>query len=162
MPASRGYIGIADDSGLCVDALGGEPGIYSARYSKEGTDSANNEKLLYNMRDFGADQRGGEFVCAFACVVPSDSGLCVPFDEKLSRFASLRAGREVKAFVCVGRCRGEILTSPAGDGGFGYDPLFFVKEYSRTFSQLTADEKNSISHRGRAMRAFAEIFAKIK
>lgn len=162
VPASMGYIGVADDSGLCVDALSGAPGIFSARYSNEGSDEANNKKLIHEMRDVEDIKRGGAFVCTIACVVPDQLGCSVPYDPKLTEFASARSGRKVKAFCSVGECRGEILSSPKGNGGFGYDPLFYVPQYARTFSELSADEKNAVSHRGRAMRAFAEAFAKIK
>lgn len=162
VPASMGYIGVADDSGLCVDALGGAPGIFSARYSDEGTDAANNAKLLRELQNVEKGRRGGAFVCTIACVVPSSLGYDVPTDSNASEFASKRSGTSVKAFCAVGECRGEIMTSERGEGGFGYDPLFYLPEKQKTFAELTNEEKNEISHRGRAMRAFAEAFSKIK
>lgn len=160
VPAAMGYIGVADDSGLCVDALDGAPGIFSARYSGEGTDEANNAKLLYEMRNVEKESRGGAFVCAVACVVPESVRVPFDYDEGLSSFAARHGSGDFKAFCSVGRCRGEILTEPVGDGGFGYDPLFYVEKMGKTFSQLSNDEKNSISHRGLAMRDFAEKLAK--
>ena len=161
VPASLGYIGVADDSGLCVDALCGAPGIYSARNSGLG-DTENNKKLLRELS--GAEDRGAEFVCAVACVVPTSLGLCLPeglCDKKYSDFASARCGASAEAFVTVGRCRGEILTEERGTDGFGYDPLFWCPEYEKSFAQLSAEEKDSVSHRGRAMRSFAKLISEI-
>ena len=119
---------IADDSGLCVDALGGAPGIYTARYAGEECDSAkNNAKLLSKMKDVEKEKRTAKFVCAVACFFPD--------------------GRE---FVVRGECKGEIGTSLSGDGGFGYDPLF-ISELG-CFAEITDSEKDSISHRGKALK----------
>ncbi len=140
VPAKLGYIGIADDSGLVVDALNGEPGIYSARYASDNkkcdsSDSENNKKLLENLKNVAYEQRTARFVCAVACVFPDG--------EK---------------FTVRGECEGVILNFPSGDGGFGYDPLFYYPPLDKTFAQLTSDEKNKVSHRGKAMREFLEIF----
>ena len=136
--ASTGSIGIADDSGLTVDALGGEPGIYSARYAGDhGNDKANNEKLLKNLA--GVKNRSAAFVCSIACVFPD--------------------GRE--DIVSEGRVEGEILEAPKGVGGFGYDPLFWEPTLGKTLAEASAEEKNSISHRARALAAFAEKFKEI-
>ena len=131
--ASAGYIGIGDDSGLSVRALGGAPGIYSARYAGEhGNDKANNTLLLKNLEK--ESDRYAEFVCAIACVFPD--------------------GREP---ICVeGRTGGTIIDEYRGEGGFGYDPLFYYGEFGKTFAEMTADEKNSISHRGKAIEALAD------
>lgn len=131
--AASGYIGVGDDSGLAVRALGGAPGIYSARYSGEhGNDAANNALLLKNLAE--KDDRYGEFVCSVALVFPD--------------------GRE---FIAVeGRTGGIILESPRGEGGFGYDPLFYYEPFGKTFSEMSPEEKNSISHRGKAIEALAE------
>ncbi len=130
--ASCGYIGLGDDSGLSVQALGGAPGIYSARYAGEhGDTDANNALLLKNME--GVTDRRAAFVCAIACVFPD--------------------GRE---FCVRGESEGEILCEYFGEGGFGYDPLFYVPEKGQTFAQMSADEKNAISHRGRAVALLAE------
>ena len=131
--ASLGYIGIGDDSGLSVRALDGAPGIYSARYAGEhGNDSANNALLLKNLAE--KTDRYAEFVCTVALAFPDG-----------------RSPIEV-----VGRTGGVILDAPRGDAGFGYDPLFYYEPFGKTFAELTADEKNSISHRGKAIEALAE------
>ena len=156
VPASLGYIGIADDSGLTVDALGGAPGIYSARYSGENADdAANNAKLLREMRDVPDAERGGGFVSVVACVLPAGMEKEIPAAVR----AESRGG--FRAFTVRGECRGTILHEAHGEGGFGYDPLFFVAEKGRTFAELSAEEKNAISHRGHAMRAFCEAFTAV-
>ncbi len=126
------YIIIADDSGICANALGGEPGIYSARYCGEhGKDEENNKKLLANLSD-KAD-KSAYYACSIAVRLPS--------------------GEE---FAVFGRCDGEITENAAGNGGFGYDPIFYLPKFKKTMAQLTDDEKNSISHRGEALRLFAD------
>ena len=126
---------IADDSGLCVDALNGGPGVYSARYGGEGLDDKGRYTLLLqNMR--GQTTRAAHFACAIACAFPN--------------------GDELTA---EGRCDGTIAFAPIGEGGFGYDPVFFVPEKAKTFGQLTAEEKSAISHRGKALKAFSEKLA---
>ena len=133
--ASTGMIGIADDSGLTVEALGGEPGIYSARYAGDhGNDAANNSKLLKNMQ--GVENRRAAFVCNIACVFPDGS----------------------ESIVAEGKVHGEILDAPRGEGGFGYDPLFWSPELGKTLAEATADEKNSISHRANALSEFVRLF----
>lgn len=137
--ASSGYIGVGDDSGLSVRALGGAPGVLSARYAGEhGDNEANNAYLLKNLSD--KEDRFAEFVCTIACVFPD--------------------GRE--PIVVEGRTAGVIIDDARGEGGFGYDPLFFYEPYGKTFAELTADEKNSVSHRGKAIEAFARELGKIK
>lgn len=132
-----GYIGIADDSGLAVDSLGGAPGVYSARYSGEGAnDEKNNLKLLQELSD--KTDRSARFVSVIACVFPD----------------------ETAPIIVRGECEGQILHEARGVGGFGYDPLFFYPPLSKSFAQLSAQEKNSVSHRGRAMREFAAVFSK--
>ena len=121
---------IADDSGLCVDALNGGPGVYSARYGGEGLDDRGRYMLfLNNMR--GQTTRAAHFACAIACAFPNGDTL-----------------------TAEGRCDGTIAFAPMGEGGFGYDPVFFVPEKAKTFGQLTAEEKSAISHRGRALESF--------
>ena len=128
---------IADDSGLEVEALDGAPGILSARYGGEPTDDAiNNRRLREAMR--GMDNRRASFVCAIAISKPSGQTL-----------------------IYTGRCTGEILHEPRGENGFGYDPLFFYPPLGRTFAQLTAEEKNRVSHRGRAMTRLRNDFGTI-
>ena len=125
---ASGMPAIADDSGLCVDALQGAPGVYSARYAGEACDTAaNNALLLKNLQ--GISDRRGAFHCA----------ICVCFPD----------GSELTA---EGRCDGVITESPRGENGFGYDPLFYVESYGKTFAELSADEKNAISHRSCALR----------
>jgi len=131
---ASGLPAIADDSGLCVDWLQGAPGIYSARYGGVETDEDRYRLLLQNMR--GALNRAAHFHTAIVC--------CFPNGDVLE---------------AEGDCFGTLAYAPAGDGGFGYDPIFFVPELRKTFSQLTAEEKNAISHRGVALRDFA---AKLK
>ena len=136
--ASSGYIGLGDDSGLSVRALGGAPGVYSARYAGgHGDYAANNAFLLKNLE--GESDRFAEFVCTLACVFPD--------------------GRE--PLVVEGRTQGVIIDSGRGEEGFGYDPLFYYEPFEKTFAELTAEEKNSISHRGKAIEAFARELKKI-
>ena len=126
---------IADDSGLCVDALNGGPGVYSARYGGEGLDDKGRYQLLLNsMR--GQTTRAAHFTCSIACAFPNGDTL-----------------------TAEGRCDGTIAFAPMGEGGFGYDPVFFVPSLAKTFGQLTAEEKSAISHRGKALAAFSEKLA---
>ena len=126
-----GLPALADDSGICVDALNGAPGLYSARYSGNG-DAANNEKLLNELRDIPDEKRSAYFICVAAYVRPD--------------------GLEQ---VAEGRFYGSILRQVIGDGGFGYDPLFKPEGMELSSAQLSAAEKDAISHRGKAMRAIA-------
>lgn len=124
---------IADDSGLSVDALGGEPGVYSARYAGEhGNDKKNNDKLLEKLKDVKREDRTAKFVSTVCCVFPD--------------------GRK---FTVRGECKGLIGFEEKGHNGFGYDPLFCVGE--KTFAELSAEEKDKISHRGNALRKLAEV-----
>lgn len=133
--AESGYIGVGDDSGLMVDALGGAPGVYSARYSGDhGNDEANNELLLKNLED--KDDRSARFVCCIACVFPDKYGF--------------------EPIVVKGFAEGQILRERQGNGGFGYDPLFYFPQFGKTLAEVTPEEKNSVSHRGNAIKAFAE------
>lgn len=126
---ASGMPAIADDSGLCVDALGGAPGVYSARYGGEGLDDTGRYRLLLeNMRGM---PRSARFVSVITC--------CFPNGDVIS---------------ARGECPGTIAFAPMGEGGFGYDPVFFLPEKKKTFAQLTAEEKNAISHRGKALEAF--------
>ena len=127
-----GYIAFADDSGLIVPSLGGEPGIRSARYAGgHGDDQANRDLLLKNLD--GSTDRAAYFVCCIACVLPNG-----------------------ETFTVEGRVDGEILRTEVGSGGFGYDNLFFYKKLDRSFAELSAKEKNAVSHRRNAIKAFAE------
>ena len=133
--ARSGYIGLADDSGLTVDALDGAPGIYSARYGGDHDDAANNRYLLQRMK--GKSDCRALFATTLACVFPDGS----------------------EPLLCEGRVEGEILSSPRGENGFGYDPLFYYPPMQKTMAEMTAEEKNGISHRGAAVQAFARLFA---
>ena len=129
---ASGLPAIADDSGLCVDALGGAPGVYSARYGGEGLDDVQRYRLLLeNMK--GQMPRTARFVSVITC--------CFPNGDVIS---------------ARGECPGTIAFAPMGEGGFGYDPVFVVPGLKKTFAQLSPEEKNAISHRGRALRAFQE------
>lgn len=123
---------IADDSGLCVDALGGAPGVFSARYSgTHGDDDGNNKKLLSELEGVPTEKRTAHFACA----------ICVSFPD----------GSEVTA---TGKCEGYIGYEKKGTNGFGYDPLFMIGD--RSLAQMTAEEKDAISHRGNALKALKE------
>ena len=135
--APEGCFVMADDSGLCVDFLGGEPGVMSARYAGvkgEGADAANNQKLLKNLEGVPMSDRTARFVCAIALECPNGV-------EK----------------VFTGKIEGVIDNSEHGERGFGYDPLFLLPERGKTTSELTEREKNSISHRGKAFSQTAEF-----
>ena len=135
-PALNAWV-LGEDSGLVVPALGGAPGVYSARYAgKQGDDAANNAKLLREMKDLTGDARAAYYVSTAVLADP--------------------AGRVVA--TAEGRCHGVIVTEPRGTGGFGYDPLFLVPEYGKTFGELPLEVKQSMSHRA---RAFAELRAAI-
>lgn len=132
---ATGCLCIADDSGLEVDALDGAPGIYSARYAgAEKDDAANNAKLLAALENVPEDKRGAQFHCAIVAIAAD--------------------GRR---FDAEGIVRGQILRAPRGENGFGYDPLFYIPEFARTTAELTMDEKNAISHRGKAVRKIVEV-----
>ena len=131
---------LADDSGLCVEALGGAPGVYSARFcGRHGDDAANNALLLEKMADVPDGRRAAYFA---SCVA-----LCTA------------DGRELTA---DGRTYGRILRAPEGEGGFGYDPLFYSDELGKSFGAATAEEKNAVSHRGKALAALAEKLAGVR
>ena len=159
VPASKGYIGVADDSGLSVDALDGAPGVYSARYAGEHvTYSDNNEKLLKVLEN--EDNRDARFVCVMTLTVPEDSKVKLPrglADKKLSAYASKKAGRPVKVVAVRGECFGSILRELHGEGGFGYDPLFYYAPAGKTFAEMSHEEKNAVSHRGIAVEKFKKV-----
>jgi len=122
---------LADDSGLMVDHLGGRPGVRSSRYAgPEGDSGRNMARLLSEMRNVPGEQRGARFVCVAALVVPGG-----------------------ETIIASGTCEGRILKARRGTGGFGYDPLFLPDGFERSMAELTLEEKNSISHRGKALRA---------
>ena len=128
---------LSDDSGIIADALGDRPGIYSARYAgRHGDDEANNRKLIADLTPFHGEERRGRYVCVVALVWPDG-----------------------KAVTAEGTCEGIIRDFYAGTGGFGYDPLFYLPQFGKTMAEISLEEKNRISHRGRALRA---LLAKLK
>ena len=130
---ATGLPAIADDSGLCIDALGGAPGIFSARWAgKHGDDQANLEKVLEQLKDVPEEKRGAHFLCVASLVLPD--------------------GRE---HVAEGRFDGSILRSAVGTNGFGYDPIFQPKGLAISSAQMSAEEKDLVSHRGKSLRSIA-------
>jgi len=131
----KDFIVLADDSGLVVDYLNGEPGIYSARYAGEhGNDKKNNEKLLEKLSGVSKENRRAKFICQLAMF--TDRG---------------------EYFKVTGEAKGYIIEELNGAGGFGYDPLFFYEQLNKTFAELTSEEKNKISHRGNALKELKKI-----
>ena len=128
-----GTLVIADDSGLAVDALGGDPGVYSARYAGDHDDEANIVKVLNNLEGVPTEKRTARFCCALAI-----------------------AGPNMETVTVFGTCEGFILEEKRGTNGFGYDPIFFVPSLNRSMAELTPEEKGSISHRGNAIRKLAD------
>ncbi|HET8712674.1 MAG TPA: non-canonical purine NTP pyrophosphatase [Gemmatimonadales bacterium] len=134
--ATRGGLpAVADDSGLEVDALGGAPGVRSARWSKSGSDSDNNALLLERLKDVPEAQRSARYRCVVAFLATPSS---VPE-------------------IVEATCEGFVLTEPRGSGGFGYDPLFYSSDLKMTFAEAAAAAKHRVSHRGRAFRALIEV-----
>ena len=132
-----GLPALADDSGLMVEALGGMPGVRSARYAGEGAaDRENNHKLLEVMKD--VNKRNANFMCIIAIAVPAGPAL-----------------------IYEGRCDGHITREPMGQNGFGYDPLFYFPPLKKTFAQMGPEEKNQVSHRGKAMAELRSEFDKV-
>lgn len=132
--AATGLPAIADDSGLAVDALGGQPGVYSSRYSGPGaTDQTNIDKLLDALDGVPDEERGAAFHCVSCFVMPGDQ----------------------EPIIAQGEWRGRILKEPQGDGGFGYDPIFFIADKGCTAAELGDEDKNAVSHRGQALKELA-------
>ena len=137
-----GLLTLADDSGLEVDALGGAPGIYSARYcGEEGNDEENNRKLLRELACVVGGQRSGRFVCALA--------LCAPYASVMSDWTVRES------------CEGFISLELKGANGFGYDPLFFYPPFGKTFGEIDRDTKATVSHRGKALKKLAEALPRL-
>ena len=129
---ATGLAAVADDSGLMVEALNGEPGVYSARYAPGGHEASDKEKYEYLLSKLvNEEHRAAKFVCSICCIFP---------DGNIIR--------------TEGECRGEILREPAGEGGFGYDPVFMPQGYDRSMAELGTEVKNRISHRANALREF--------
>ncbi|WP_034629629.1 XTP/dITP diphosphatase [Desulfotruncus alcoholivorax] len=138
--AAVGEISLADDSGLEVDYLDKAPGVHSARFAgPERDDNANNQKLLQLLKGVPREKRTARFRCVIAVATPGG-----------------------KVATVEGSCEGIIETQPSGNGGFGYDPLFLVPEYGKTFAELDAETKNAISHRGRALKKVHSILKDLK
>jgi XTP/dITP diphosphohydrolase len=134
-----GLPAIADDSGLVIDALNGEPGVYSARYGGDNlSDTEKNELVLSKMEGIPEEKRSARFVCVIAIALPDKS-----------------------SFTVEGICPGLISSEPAGSNGFGYDPIFYIPESGKTMAQLTPEEKNRISHRGKALEKAYEVIKEI-
>lgn len=130
----KNFIVMADDSGLEVDYLNGNPGIYSARFAGEhGNDSKNNEKLLKELKNVEGENRKANFICLIVAIDDND-----------------------KKIIAEGKSYGIILKELRGSDGFGYDPLFYVPEFDKTFAEMTSEEKNLVSHRGRALEKLKE------
>jgi XTP/dITP diphosphohydrolase len=133
-----GYLTLADDSGLEVDALGGAPGIYSARYGGEdGNDEKNNEKLLRELEDVPEEKRTARFVCALAVCAPKTWG--------------------IEEWTVRKHCEGRIAFARKGQNGFGYDPLFFYPPFAKTFGEIDRETKATVSHRGKALKKLASV-----
>ena len=134
-----GIPAIADDSGLMVDALGGRPGVYSARYGHKASDKERTAYLLENMKDVPEERRGAKFVCVITCLFPD--------------------GRKI---VARGECPGVIARAPHGENGFGYDPVFYLPELGMTYAELPSEQKNAISHRARALQDFCRKYQEVQ
>lgn len=133
------YIVMSDDSGIAVDALNGAPGVFSARFAGEhGNSKKNNDKLLSLMKEVPTEKRTARFVCSIVLITG-----------------------EEKTISVEGEVEGIITEKECGTGGFGYDPIFFVPKFNKTFGELTSEEKNSISHRGRALLKVREELMKV-
>ena len=145
-----GLPAVADDSGLCVDALSGMPGVLSARWAGgHGDDRANLELVLAQVADVPGSRLGAQFVCAAALVVPGSRALLAP---------SPPGTRE---WVVTGQVEGRLVRAPRGSGGFGYDPIFLPDGFGQTTAEMTAEAKDAISHRGRAFRALTPFITGI-
>lgn len=132
---ASGMPAIADDSGICVDALGGAPGIYSARYGNKSSDWERLEYLLEQTKNVPEGQRAAQFVCVITCLWPD--------------------GRKI---VARGEMHGSLSFEARGENGFGYDPIFFLPEYGMTSAEIAPEVKNSISHRAKALQEFCRIY----
>lgn len=142
VPAKMGYYAIADDSGLSVEALGGRPGVYSARYAGEPcNDKNNNDKLLSELENVPDEKRNAAFISVIAFVDPNK------IDEP---------------HYFRGECKGTMIREERGNGGFGYDPIFYMPQLGKTYAEINIDEKNAVSHRGQSIRKFASFLKENK
>lgn len=139
LAVATGLVTLADDSGLCLDALDGRPGVHSARYAGEdASDAEKCARILQEMENVSEHNRSARFVCVMALVTPEG-------EEMMFR----------------GSCEGTITREPRGTGGFGYDPIFYFEEAGCTFAEMDRQSKNQVSHRGRALRAFARFLQEV-
>ena len=136
---AAGTATLADDSGLCVDALDGAPGVYSARYGHKSSDGERTAFLLENMKDVPDEKRTAKFVCVITCLWPD--------------------GRKI---VARGECPGVITREVHGENGFGYDPVFYLPELGMTYAELPSEQKNAISHRARALQEFCRKYQQMQ
>jgi XTP/dITP diphosphohydrolase len=137
---NQDYLVLADDSGIAVDVLGGAPGVYSARYAGEhGNSRKNNEKLLQELKGKTLEDRKARFVCAMVLIGPNGGAIKVQ-----------------------GEVEGYVVEEEKGTDGFGYDPLFYVPQYNKTFAEMSSEEKNSISHRSKALEMLLKEMKKFK
>ena len=135
---ATGLPALADDSGLSVDALDGAPGVHSHRFGDQDSDAARCNYLLQKMQNVPDDNRGAKFVCVITLLLPDGN-----------------------KYVARGECCGVILRESRGHNGFGYDPLFYFPKLGKTFAELTKEEKSAVSHRGNALRNFADIYREL-
>ena len=150
---AQNAIVLADDSGLEVDYLGGEPGMYSARYLGEDTPySVKNANLIARLQGVPDEERTARFVCAIAAVVPAQASAWIPTQAKDSE----RKASQSLEFTVRAAIEGRIGYEEKGTHGFGYDPIFYVPEFGKTTAELTEEEKNQVSHRGKALRLMKE------
>ena len=153
-----GGICLADDSGLTVDALGGAPGIYSARFAGEDADATrNNAHLLAQLKGVAGGQRQAAFVCQLALLVPDS----LAPSENLEPVSHPWVPQGARLYALRGDVQGRILDAPSGDGGFGYDPLFYYEPAGLSFAQMSGAAKNEISHRGRALAKLSHCLTEL-
>jgi XTP/dITP diphosphohydrolase len=154
---TTGCCALADDTGLIVDALGGAPGIHAARFAgPDATYDDNNRLLLERLEGVPAERRTASFVCSLALLVPDELAQRLDADVCLG-------GRDVVEGACLvsveGRVDGVILSAPQGQGGFGYDPVFYCPELGKSFAEMNLVEKNTVSHRSRALKALTQVLS---
>lgn len=152
--ARSGLITLAEDSGLCVDALDGDPGVFSARFAGDhGNNQANNDKLVHVLRGIRREERGAHYACVMALVFPDTlrvNSEHLPDGSRIVRESPFLP-KGFHGWVTAGKVVGEILEEPRGEGGFGYDPLFYYPPFGVTFAESTPEAKNQVSHRAQAV-----------
>lgn len=162
--AEKGYITIADDSGLCVDLLSGAPGVYSARYAGgHGDDKANRDKLLKELEGSEPNERTGRFVAVISIVIPDEVDMVIPPKYRIDPYTAEKMGvKPEKCAAIKGSCEGIISPVERGENGFGYDCIFYYPEFDMTFAEIDEAKKNTVSHRAKAMAKAAEVIAALK